>query len=507
MREEELTLATTRAFGLVLLCAVFLLAGIAPTSAWAAPARSQIADLSVAFQVRNTNTSDVPCASDGGTYTVRGRLVGPRSALYDKAPRAVTVYLHGFNVGGFMWRVPGVPQLDLPAALARLGHVSLTVDRLGYDTSGHPHGWQSCFGSNADVAHQLVEKLRSGDYAVTGDRPATFSTVVLAGHDSGATIADIVAYSYRDIDAIVHFNWAEQGFSETSRQGYAELLPVCGSGGQAAEQGPPARDDPAGGPSGYVQFLTDEKIREEQRNTAPEVVDRLMRLWNRNPCGEITQVPQVAQTNVLRLPEIRIPVLYGYTEHEFVWTQEGLAQQAEHYRNSKDLTTVVIRDAGHFPMFSRVASTFQSTVAEWLRSRRLLSAAALTADGCPAANRTKEGGPHADRLHGTVGPNNLVGRAGRDRLAARGGDDCLKGNRGGDRLRGGHGEDLLGGGSGRDRIWAGPGNDRVRVADGKRDRVRCGRGSDRVRADSVDLVGRCESIRISPPRPRPDQPS
>jgi pimeloyl-ACP methyl ester carboxylesterase len=81
----------------------------------------------------------------------------------------------------------------------------------------------------------------------------------------------------------------------------------------------------------------------------------------------------VVQVNMQRLPEIRIPVLYGYTEHEFVWTQEGLAQQAQHYRNSRDLTTVVIRDAGHFPMFSRVAPTFHSTIAEWLRSRGLVS--------------------------------------------------------------------------------------------------------------------------------------
>jgi pimeloyl-ACP methyl ester carboxylesterase len=337
--------------------------------------RDAIVDLPIAFQVRNTNTSGVPCASDGAAYTVRGQLVGPRSALHGRKPRVITVYLHGFNVGGFMWRLPGMPELDHAVALARLGHVSLTVDRLGYDTSGHPHGWLSCLGAQADVAHQLVEKLRGGDYAVNGGGPTSFQTVVLAGHDSGAMIADIAAYSYpEDIDALVHFNWAEQGFTEKVQMGYVETLPVCASGGQDAEQGPPDRDDPAGGPSGYVQFLTDAQIREEQFNTEPEVVNRLLRLVNRNPCGEFTQVPQVTQINAQRLPEIRIPVLYGYTEYEFIWTQEGLAQQAQHYRNSRDLTTVVIRDAGHFPQFSRVAPAFHSTIAEWLRSRGLVSA-------------------------------------------------------------------------------------------------------------------------------------
>ena len=460
------------------------LAALLPAAAPEAAAGA-VLELPVAFTVTNTNSSGMPCPSDGAEYKVRGQLVAPRSALEGAGQRAVTVYLHGFNVGGFMWRPPGAPQLDHAAALARLGHASLVVDRLGYDTSGHPHGAQMCFGSQADVVHQLVGKLRRGDYVVSGRRPATFSKVVLAGHDSGAAIADIEAYSYRDIDGLVHLSWADQGFTQTAITGFAELLPTCARGGDAAEQGPPARDDPAGGPRGYVLFLNDAKIRSEQRNTEPRVVDRLSRLWNRNPCGEYALVPEAVRINMQRLPEIRVPVLYGYGEHEFLWTQEGLAEQARHYRNSRDLTTVVSRNAGHFPMFSRVASALHSTVAEWLRSRRLLSAGALTADGCPAANRTTRGGPGADRLRGTPAADNLIGGDGGDRLSGAAGDDCVKGNRGGDRLRGGPGRDL---------IVAGGGRDRIHVADGERDRVRCGGGRDRVRADRFDRLRGCERV-------------
>jgi hemolysin type calcium-binding protein len=455
-----------------------------------AAARSKpVLDVPLAFQVHNTNTSGVPCPSDGGAYTVRGRLVGPRSALDGPRPRAVAVYLHGFNTGGFMWRPPGAPLLDQAAVLARLGHVSLVVDTLGYDRSDHPHGSQTCLGSAADVTHQLVEKLRSGDYAVRGGWPTTFSKVVLVGHDSGATIADIEAYSYRDIDGLVHFTWADQGFTDTALTGFAELLPTCARGGDAAEQGPPARSDPAGGPSGYVFFLNDAKVREEQRNTDPRLVGRLMRLWNRNPCGEYEGVPESVQVNMRRLPEIQVPILYGYGELEFLWTPEGLAQQADLYRGSSDLTTVVIRRAGHFPMFSRVAPVFQSTVAEWLRSRRFLSARALTSHGCPAGSRTTVGGTGVDRLRGTAKADNLIGRGGRDRLSGRGGADCLKGGSGADRIWGGPGRDLVSGAGGRDRIA---------VADGQRDRVRCGGGRDRVRADRVDVLSGCESVRRSP---------
>jgi hypothetical protein len=341
-------------------------------AALAVPAAAQagdVADLPVSFQVKNTDTSALPCPSDSAQYTVRGYLVGPRSALAGPESRAVTVYLHGFNVGAYMWRLPGFPQLDVPMALARLGHVSLVVDELGYDTSDHPQGLEACFGSQADVTHQIVQELRAGRYTGIGDRGPTFKRVLLAGHDAGAAIADIEAYSYRDIDGLIHLTWADQGFTQTAQTAYASLLPICASGGQPAEQGPPDRDDPAGGPSGYVQFLTDGEIRQGLSDLEPAVVDRLMRLVNRNPCGVEFSVLEAIQLNAQKLPEIHVPVLYGYGDLEFLWTQDGLAEEAQLFRGSPDLTTVVFHDVGHFPQFSlRFAPIFQSTIANWLHS-------------------------------------------------------------------------------------------------------------------------------------------
>src|SRR5436190_9316610 len=270
-------------------CAVAL--SLAALAAPAAAQAGDVADLSVSFQVKNTDTSALPCPGDSAQYTVRGRLVGPRSALADPESRAVTVYLHGFNVGAYMWRLPGFPQLDVPAALGRLGHVSLVVDELGYDTSDHPQGLEACFGSQADVTHQIVQELRAGRYTAVGRGSPTFKKVVLAGHDAGAAIGDIEAYSYGDIDGLIHLTWADQGFTQTAQTAYASLLPTCASGGQPAEQGPPDRDDPAGGPSGYVQFLTDTQIRQNLSDLEPAVVDRLMRLVNRNPCGVELSIP------------------------------------------------------------------------------------------------------------------------------------------------------------------------------------------------------------------------
>src|SRR5437899_7931640 len=90
------------------------------------PRAAGIVDLPVSFHVRNANTSRLGCPSDGARYTVRGRLVAPSAALAGAGPRAVTVYVHGFNFGGvstFDLRV--VPAYDYAAKMAGLGQTSL----------------------------------------------------------------------------------------------------------------------------------------------------------------------------------------------------------------------------------------------------------------------------------------------------------------------------------------------------------------------------------------------
>ena len=49
-----------------------------------------------------------------------------------------------------MWHFKAVSGYDYATAMARLGHVSLVLDRLGYLPSGQPGGTQTCFGAEAD---------------------------------------------------------------------------------------------------------------------------------------------------------------------------------------------------------------------------------------------------------------------------------------------------------------------------------------------------------------------
>ena len=115
------------------------------------------------------------------------------------------------------------------------------------------------------------------------------------------------------------------------------------------------------------------------------------------------------------------------------------------------------------------------------------------------------GGAGNDRLLGDEGRDQLFGGAGKDRLEGGFGRDMLAGGSGEDRLLGGADADRLFGEGGRDRIVAGDGrnhvdggagNDSIDTSNGERDRVICGTGRDRVRADRIDRLNGCETIKI-----------
>src|SRR6266480_3482607 len=109
------------------------------SGARAAPA-PHVVELPVAFQLQNTDTSGAACPADGNGYTVRGHITGPRSLLTGRAPRSIAVYLTGLDTGEWNWRLTDVPGYNWPLELAQQGQTSLTLDMLGYGTSGRPNG-------------------------------------------------------------------------------------------------------------------------------------------------------------------------------------------------------------------------------------------------------------------------------------------------------------------------------------------------------------------------------
>jgi pimeloyl-ACP methyl ester carboxylesterase len=341
--------------------AVLCLAAFASTAA-----ADGIVVRDVSFRVQNTNTSGVPCPSDNAGYTVHGHLVGPQSVLTGPRPRTVTVYLGGEDAGEWNWRFTAIPGYDWPADMARLGHVSLTIDMLGYGASGHPDGEQSCWGSQADVTHQIIAQLRSSSPSYTVDRgaPVTFTKVVLAGHDAGGAIAEIEAYSYKDIDGLALVTYADQGFTPLLMERLARAGTVCASGGEPAYPG---------GPGGYYYMeRPDEYGPDLFYDADPAVIDAVIRLRERNPCGGIAWATPAVTINPERDAEIKPPVLLVIGREDKIWTQDGWALQQGHFSGSSDVTAVSIPGTGHYPMFERTTlPQFRGIFTNWLTGHHL----------------------------------------------------------------------------------------------------------------------------------------
>jgi hypothetical protein len=143
---------------------------VLPTVASAQESEPAVSVRTVRFHVQNVNRSLMPCPADGAGYDIVGRLVGPAGP----PSSAVTVYVHGLGFGAFFWNLAERPAYDFAARLAAKGETSLVIDRLGYGSSGHPAGMQTCLGAQADVVHQVIGQLRAGAYQPSGTRATRF---------------------------------------------------------------------------------------------------------------------------------------------------------------------------------------------------------------------------------------------------------------------------------------------------------------------------------------------
>jgi len=316
-------------------------------------------EIPVSFQVTNTDSSQAPCNSglaDGATYTIRGHISGPQAALASGKTGSITVYLFGYEAGEWNWDLKGVPGYDYAAEMARLGHVSLTLDELGYGASGHPaDGNETCQGAEADIAHQIIYKLRHGQYTLGESPGIKFSKVVLAGHDVGGEVAEIEAYSFHDINGLIVVTWADQGQTPyIIERSTVAAFETCGESA-----------------SGYVHFISDEEFRSLLfYNAESRVIEAAYALRNPNPCGVIRSTPPSVQIDRANVSQIKVPVLIVFGNNDtLVWTRQGEEEQEGDFSGSSDKRSVFIPEAGHFVMFARTFRLFDSTMSDWLSSR------------------------------------------------------------------------------------------------------------------------------------------
>lgn len=338
----------------------------------------EVTEIPVSFEVVNRNTSEVPGPSDGKTYKIRGHITGPSSLLGDgdKKLDVVTLYLHGLAYGEFFYNFDANQKYNFAGQMAKRGHVSVTVDRLGYEKSGKPDGMKDSYGAQADIANQIVDDLREGKYKTGkakggkrdnggGDNSPSFDKVILAGHSASGFIVQIAAYSFENIDGLMVFSLTDfpGNFSPLATQTFAETTTVCGGGGDSP-------DGKGGEPSGYAYFgQTDEDFKAAHIfNAKKSITKAVTKRRTRDPCGETASVPQASSVDTTMVPSIQVPVLLVYGENDALFPGAGPAQEAL-YTGSSDVTLERMADTGHALTFGRTAGQFRRLVSDWLKDR------------------------------------------------------------------------------------------------------------------------------------------
>ncbi len=315
------------------LLAALVCAAVLPAGARAA---ETIVDRPVAFTVQNVNRSKLPCATDGATYTVRGHLTGPASAI--ASPKAATLYLHGLGLGEFFWRFEGVPGYDFTDDLARRGRVSVTIDRLGYLTSDKAPGMQSCIGAQADIAHQIIEQLKAGSYA--GATHPAFADVGLVGHSAGGLITQVEAYSFGDAKAIGVLAYADQGISNFQLGAAGAAKTVCVNGGVPAS---------SAGPGGYA--LLGQTLPVGRRaffaSARENVISSTLPLLTKNPCGDLASYMAAPPVDKANLAAVTAPVLLVQGAADKLFPDGSVNAQRGLFSGSPAVTYRSIPRSGH----------------------------------------------------------------------------------------------------------------------------------------------------------------
>lgn len=329
-------------------------AGSTATPAEPRDARAgKVVSRAVVFEVQNVNSTAVACRPDGDSYQLRGRLVGPRSEVLAADADRINALVHDTSTGGWFWNLRKHPRYDYATQLAARGETSVVLDRLGYDRSPLEDGNATCLGAQADMLHQVVQKLRSGTYRFARDaerKTPSAQHVVVHGHSLGASIAQVEAATYDDVAALVLMSWADSGPSQLAVDAASRQSATCLQG------------------EDYAPFATTRRsFRAGLFATAPaKVQSSASGLRNPDPCGDVLSYASNQLTSGLSAGEVEAPVLLLFGGRDALTRDGAPRQQADSYTSSESVTLHVTRRAGNALPLEKSAPRTQSRVSDWL---------------------------------------------------------------------------------------------------------------------------------------------
>jgi pimeloyl-ACP methyl ester carboxylesterase len=320
----------------------------------ATAAGQQVVSVPVSFRVVNENKTPLPCSDDDATYTINGHITGPAAALKKGLIPAAALYLHGDGVDERLWHYTKTPGHDYVSELARQGFVSVTITRLGYHGSGMPDGNAICFGSEATVAHQIIEQLRAGSYEHgaglgSGKRAPGVQRIALAGHSASGFVAMAEAYSFSDIDALIVVASGEF------------VTPHVGEVVLDQQSRCPSSED------GYSYLTEDPEQAKADFFTAgadPAVVADFSSTRPKDACGPLQKALGSFVIDADLLSTIEVPVLCIAGDADVFFPHPD--QQASLFTGSKDAKAVILPNTGHALTLEKSAPAFRAAMATWL---------------------------------------------------------------------------------------------------------------------------------------------
>jgi pimeloyl-ACP methyl ester carboxylesterase len=308
---------------------------------------------------------------------------------------SVTLYLHGTALAASEFLLVGA---NMAEKLAQLGHASVVIEQLGVSPSTRPDGLNFCSSVSADVAQQIVDQLRSGQYN-TGTLPfgISFNQVALAGSSLGGFTAEIAAIAFQSaqhhIDGLVVMNYADEALfgaryreliTGTTFKAYPKNLqplkqPLVGTSiGQdgsffiCLNGGLPA-DNKFGGPLHYAPFFGDAAIATESAYDDPDLLSQIVSDAQLFGCGIVFS--QLAEESFVtaNLSAIKVPVTVIVGDHDMyfpatVANQSAAFTQSLLFTGSSDVSAYSAPNAGHITSAALQPSRdlFINNLSAWL---------------------------------------------------------------------------------------------------------------------------------------------
>jgi pimeloyl-ACP methyl ester carboxylesterase len=280
----------------------------------------------VEFTVKNP-------AENGASH----QIVGYRYDTFCNSPTAVLL-MHGLSYTKEAWDFPGYSYAQ---KLAEAGYAVIAIDRLGYGESKLANGYNVTHEAYADMAHQIVDQLRSQG----------FSHVVLGGHSAGAGTTELEAGIYGGVDAIMALGWHHRPSNQLGQDFFT------GDYLRAAQDN-------------YEYFLGTPAHRAEMFYTPtadPDVVEADTRAAVPTPSGEIFSIGK--QPSRLVVGNIKVPVFLQFGDSDKLFELEYAQMHAEEFRSSPSVTVDIVKDAGHTFMLTKNGRLGADKMVEWLKSR------------------------------------------------------------------------------------------------------------------------------------------